>query len=275
MHMESYWEAITPAMAQEYMRENAAGRSLNKNAVSMYARDMAAGRWRLTHQGIALDENGVLIDGQHRMAAIMRAGVPVTIWVTKGVARESFGVFDIGRGRSMADRFSIEGIAEGKHATQLAAVTRRATLWVSGTPWTRKFTPTRDEVAETFKAHPELADAAAFAHRWPARRTLAPALAGFCWWLFSTVDKEDAEYFMQALRTGEKLEKGDPILALRERLLGERAGRERASYAAGYQRQEVVLALAIIAWNHFRKRSRITKLQLPSSMSDESFPQPI
>jgi hypothetical protein len=76
--MESYWEDITPAMAQAYLSRNAAGRSLNQNDVSRYARDMAADRWRETHQGIALTDDGwlVVVDGQHRMAAIIRACLP-------------------------------------------------------------------------------------------------------------------------------------------------------------------------------------------------------
>lgn len=273
--MESYWEDVTPEKAAEYLRGNAAGRSLNPNAVNMYARDMAAGRWQLTHQGLAFDEDGVLFDGQHRVNAVVRAGVTVRFWVTRGASRETFGAIDIGRGRSMADRFHIAG--HEKDATQLAAVARKVTLWDAGHPWSRRLTPTREEIAQAFDAHPEIADAARFAHTWPGRRTLAPALAGFCWWLFSAVDSDDATYFMEALRTGANLERGDPILALRERLLADRGtgSTARASYAAGYQRQEVMLAMTIIAWNHYRKRSKITKIQLPSSMDDESFPRPL
>jgi hypothetical protein len=269
--MESYWEDISPERAAEYLRGNAAGRSVNKNAVEMYARDMAAGNWQLTHQGIALDENGILIDGQHRMQAIRRANVTVRMYVTKGAPRETFGVIDIGRGRSMADRFHIDG---RKHATQLAAVTRKATMWNAGMPWQRKIVPTRDEIAKTFDEHPDLDEAAQFAHAWPARRTLAPAMAGFSWWLFSRIDRDDATYFMEALRTGSNLERGDPILALRDRLTSDRHSHNRADYASGYQRQEISLALTIIAWNHYRKRNKISKLQLPSSLSDESFPRP-
>lgn len=273
--MESYWEDITPAMAQEHLSRNAANRSLSQKSVDMYARDMAAGDWKSTHQGIAFDENGGLCDGQHRMAAVIRAGVTVRFWVTRGVSRSSFGVLDIGRTRSMADRLSIDDTFDGKHATQLAAVARLAVLWLAGHPWTRQFTPTRDEMFKAIESHPEMADAARFAHGWPGRRTLTPALAGFCWWLLGSVDADDAAYFMEALRTGEKLESGDAILALRERLLAGRDTRNRVGYATGYQRQEVNLALTIIAWNHYRKRNRISKLQLPSSMSDESFPQPV
>lgn len=270
--MESYWEDITPERAAEYLKGNAAGRSINRNAVEMYARDMAAGRWQQTHQGIALDEDDVLIDGQHRMHAVIRSRTAVRIWVTKGVPRQSFGAVDIGRGRTMADYFTIAG---QKHATQLAAVTRKVCLWEAGLPWQRKITPTREELAKTLAEHPEIGEAAVFAHGWPARRTLAPAMAGFCWWLFSRLDRDDTTYFLESLRTGSNLEPGDPIYVLRERLIGDRHTPNRAGYAAGYQRQEITLALAILAWNHYRKRNKISKLQLPSTLSDESFPRPI
>lgn len=35
--------------------------------------DILAGRWALTHQGICIDGHGVLIDGQHRLAALVAA----------------------------------------------------------------------------------------------------------------------------------------------------------------------------------------------------------
>lgn len=270
--MESYWEDITPDRAAEYLRGNAAGRSVNKNAVEMYARDMAAGRWQSTHQGIALDEDGTLVDGQHRMHAIRKSSTTVRMWVTRGVPPGSFGAFDLGRGRTMADHLTIDGY---KHTTQLAALARKVALWEAGMPWQRKITPTHDECTSTLAAHPELTEAAVFAHGWPSRRTLAPAMAGFCWWLFTRIDRDDAEHFMESLRTGSNLDPGDPVLALRERLVGDRHSRDRAGYATGYQRQEVTLALAILAWNHYRKRNKISKLQLPSSLSDESFPRPV
>lgn len=57
----------------------------------------------MTHQGIAFDTNGRLIDGQHRLHAIIEAGVPIQISVTRGCSAASFSILDRGANRSQSD----------------------------------------------------------------------------------------------------------------------------------------------------------------------------
>ena len=45
------------------------------------ADDMRAGRFVVTHQAIAFDAKGNLIDGQHRLRAVIMSGVTVTMQV--------------------------------------------------------------------------------------------------------------------------------------------------------------------------------------------------
>lgn len=70
---------------------------------------MRNGKWRLTHQGIAFDEFGHLSDGQNRLMAIVEAGVPVRMWVFRGVPRESMDAIDIGKNRTAADTLHFLG----------------------------------------------------------------------------------------------------------------------------------------------------------------------
>lgn len=58
---------VTPEMAAKWLEGNVLNRPLKQAHVDRLAREMAAGRWRLTHQGIAFDVSGCLIDGQHRL----------------------------------------------------------------------------------------------------------------------------------------------------------------------------------------------------------------
>lgn len=76
---------ITPELAEAMLGKNHSNRRLRKQAVLMYAKDMKEGRWELTHQGIAFDKNGDLVDGQHRLKAIVDSGVTVRMLVTHGV----------------------------------------------------------------------------------------------------------------------------------------------------------------------------------------------
>lgn len=82
-------QIVTPQLAAHYLEDQRCNRPLNRRLVAHLATEIAAGRWRCTHQGIALDEEGLLVDGQHRLSAIVAAGIPCRILVSYGVPWES------------------------------------------------------------------------------------------------------------------------------------------------------------------------------------------
>ena len=83
----------------------------------------------VTHQGIAFDVDGVLVDGQHRLAAIIEADRPVEMTVFTEVGEGTFDVLDTGKRRNAADVLAIEG---EKSSTMLAAMVR--TVWLYREP---------------------------------------------------------------------------------------------------------------------------------------------
>lgn len=121
------FQAVTPPMAEKWLEGNTHNRKLYQSVVNRYAADMKAGKWRKTHQGIAFDEDGTLIDGQHRLFAIWESGVTVTLMVTWGLPLDSQMAIDDGLKRSVVDVMKISGTAEGMNQmTSLhAAVARR------------------------------------------------------------------------------------------------------------------------------------------------------
>jgi hypothetical protein len=108
MQMMTRAEMVTPSVAATWLQQNAQHqRRLRKSTVDAYAQQMKAGQWELTHQGIAFDVNGALIDGQHRLAAVVQANVTVPMLITTGAPVESFGALDCGATRSLGDRLSL------------------------------------------------------------------------------------------------------------------------------------------------------------------------
>lgn len=99
--------AITPSMAARWLEGNTHNRPVNQGHVERLAREIKAGRWRLTHQGIAFSPGGVLLDGQHRLWAIVMADVQVTIRVFFNEPPENVEYLDGGLLRSAADRMSL------------------------------------------------------------------------------------------------------------------------------------------------------------------------
>ena len=110
--MQTEIRQITPAEARSILdrSEDAAFKTTrgttyrNRNIVpaivAKYAKDMAAGNWHLTHQGIALDVYGRVVDGQHRLHAIIAADVTVPMQVTLNADPDHFWNIDSGRPRT-------------------------------------------------------------------------------------------------------------------------------------------------------------------------------
>jgi hypothetical protein len=98
---------------------NSNNRGLRRMAVIKYAEDMKSGRYREgTHQGIAFDIFGKLIDGQHRLNAIAEHNKPIALRVWINRDPEDYSVIDSGLARIAADGLKHLNC---KHATTTAA----------------------------------------------------------------------------------------------------------------------------------------------------------
>lgn len=67
------------------------------------SRPIADGRWKLTHQGIAIADDGFLLDGQHRVMEVFIKGLPIAIMITYNAPDDIFPFIDTGKRRSPGD----------------------------------------------------------------------------------------------------------------------------------------------------------------------------
>jgi hypothetical protein len=88
--------------------KNPRNRPLSRERVRRYAAEMEAGRWKLTHQGLAFDADDNLLDGQHRLAAVKLYGKPVSFYVAYEAPQDTFGAIDTGITRTAAQALAIE-----------------------------------------------------------------------------------------------------------------------------------------------------------------------
>ena len=103
MDIKSQILDVTPDLATKWLEGNTHNRPLRHGTVEKYSETMRAKKWRLTHQGIAFDEKGVLIDGQHRLYAIFNSGITVKMMVTHGLSMDTQLVIDDHAKRSALD----------------------------------------------------------------------------------------------------------------------------------------------------------------------------
>lgn len=136
-------ESVTPAWAaqildemdKEIADEKFKQRKRTESRVNMYAADMAAGNWGLTGQGISFDENGHLLDGQHRLAAVVKSGKTVDMLVVRGLPPQqsskvrTIDLFDTGKSRSLGAQLQING---HEYANHLSSCARMLSLFARG-----------------------------------------------------------------------------------------------------------------------------------------------
>src|SRR4030095_5230551 len=90
-------KSITPELALQWLESsNLHNRPVRQSVVMKYARDMATGNWHLTHQGISFTDDGILIDGQHRLWAVVESNHTIKMMVTRGMALETQNALDGG-----------------------------------------------------------------------------------------------------------------------------------------------------------------------------------
>ncbi len=104
---------ITPEIARVMMSKNNGNRRVAPNTVNYYSQMMKKGNWKSTHQGLAIDESGNVIDGQHRLAAVIKSGISIltTLTVYKGKIKTMMIPVDVGKNRNSHD---LTGLSSGE-----------------------------------------------------------------------------------------------------------------------------------------------------------------
>lgn len=208
-------ETVTPELAAEWLKSNRSNRPLDRNEVERIAADIKAGRWRTTHQGLAFGEDGGLYDGQHRLHAIVKAGMAVRIAVTRGLDKADLDAIDTGRARRATDIVAMtDGIALSTN--KRAAIVTAHNL-VSGVAAGRKIdAPTlRMCIADHLADYEALTQHGRMALH--DRLASSPMLAALT--VIHRVNRDGAQRFVDLLRNPEGLRGSHPVVQLREFVL--------------------------------------------------------
>lgn len=158
-------ETTTPRIAQNILDSgNYKNRRLRPSVVERYSRMMLAGDWHLSPEAIVISNTGRLLNGQHRLSAVVKSGVTVQFLIIRGPNDDVFAVMDRGAIRSIADALNAD-----KAATEVARLFIRASTGASGA------LTTDFEVAEVLKKiAPVHADLMAFCNTRAVTFTSAP-----------------------------------------------------------------------------------------------------
>jgi hypothetical protein len=250
--MHAAVEIISVAQAKELLERNKINRTLRPRLVSRYAEDMRSGRWHSNGQTVVISVDGNLLDGQHRMHAIVMAQLPCAMLVVRGVDQRAFSTIDTGAARTLADVLSSEKCL---YAAHVAGIARAAYAYLSGVQY--KANPNKTVLYEFVGNHPYLYDVAKMVANSP-KSHWSPCPLGSVLFLANEGRQLDAEVssFLDALRSGEGLWKGDPRLTLREWYLATRSPDHK-----GLVRSETVFAASARAWNAYASGNQLSALR--------------
>lgn len=243
---------VTPDQAESWLSKSAKNRKMSARRVGLYAAAMKRGDWMLTNQGIAIDEFGMLIDGQHRLRAIVEADTPVQLLVIRATPNKSQLVIDQGFKRLPHDQV---GLREGWEVTPMhIAVAKSMVTSIGGTGDTERRGIISDiQLIDRFyvRHHKAVEFAVAqFAARQKIKGvTIAPVLAPVARAYYS-VDQNALVRFCEVVATGMADRKGDgPAVVLRnwliqgrEKALSSRSGKDRFAI---YKKTELALKASL------------------------------
>lgn len=132
--MQLEFRTITPEQAADMLaKHNTFNRKLDASHAAFLAKEMERGTFRPDNgDSIRIDAEGNIIDGQHRLAAIVKTGKPVTMLVANGIDRDTFATIDMGKRRTVHDIVCIDLLSAGIVAPRGTAASARLLLEYEG-----------------------------------------------------------------------------------------------------------------------------------------------
>lgn len=265
------FETVTPMMAKRWLEKNTKNRSINEDNLNGIIAEMNKENFHLTGESIKIAKDDTLLDGQHRLSAIVKSGRAVKMLVVRNLDNDAFKYIDTGRPRRAADVLAIEGI---KNPSKIAATVRFILNFKKGQYVAvahnkgkrNKERVTNATVSEFVAKNKEsLYDSYPYGFNKQNKLISGVTLAAFHY-IFKGINDDAADDFCHKLANGADLPQTSPIYLLRAKLLHDVRSTKKMS---NLER----IALVCKSWNLYRTGKKVTILKWDSTK--EAFPKPI
>lgn len=253
---------LTPTMALELIQANKMNRPLDQNTVSRISRQILAGKWKFNGDTIKVSLDRNILDGQHRLHAVIETKQTIETLVVIDVEAEAFDTIDtLRKFRTLGDTVAVEGQAKYRQqiGQALAWLLRyeRGTLIAYRAPQNRI---ENSDIKEAWRANTNIVRAVERAA--PLRRVVNTGLLGFYYYLVSNQNAELAERMIETLNDPSRSAAKDPFFLLCQYLTGD-----------AFKDAVRTIALMIKAANYAFNGSQIGTLEWrQQGTSPEKFP---
>jgi hypothetical protein len=243
---------ITPQEATNWLRANEHNRPVRKGHVNFLANEMKAGNWQINGQAIVIADNEQVLDGQHRLLAIIEAGQPIKTLVVYGITPEAFSTIDTGAVRSGSDALYLHF---GDHPIGIVKAVATAVPWIKQLEKGALRSGGGSKVSNTeiiryAQEHASLFERAATIMHYPKdNRPMSVGIGTALFEMFARKNEGRADEFFRSLYTGENLERDDIEYILRH------AFQKDAQRITSKYPTSIKVRMTVKAWN-WRQRGR-------------------
>lgn len=248
---------MTPAYAEELLALNTHNRNMSESYRDTLADDIVRGLYKENPDPIKVSTAPrSLLDGQHRLSAVIKADKTVTMWIAEDCPHEIAPVLDNGRRRTAADILNMRGHTSG---VGLATAARMAINYLSGYHFGRQVSTAR--IDEFISQNPDLASWFSYADK--ARTVFAPGPLGAVAFLATRdpLNIPRMSEFLDGVISGANLGEGDGRLVLRE---SARRARDK-QIGNGAPPTAWSMSTATKCWNAFVEGRTITQVRYSKS----------
>lgn len=249
---------ITPEWAAHILQRNTRNRNFSPNGLAYRKIEQALirGEWAYNGEPIQLAHDGTLLNGQHRLEACKRTGIPIETLLVEGLPVEAQDTIDLGRARNLGDALAISGETQTRNLAAVVAADiirndsgLEASLSMSGrSKGAAAISPTR--ALDHLEGNPHLRDQMRDARALYDNGGRSLKLTVRTLFLLKTttdaIDPDDSLDFWEKVTVGVGLSRQDPILLLRNTLT------RLASDPRVTPDQRHLAAFVIKTWNAYR-----------------------
>jgi hypothetical protein len=291
------WVRVTPQIAEDWLKRNQNNRSIRPSHVNFLAKEMELGRFLATGEPVIFvgDE---LVDGQHRLMAVLRSGKLVEMLVVRhpknANSRNIFAAIDVGITRSFRDALAVAGhVNTSTLASTLIAIDRFESAKkkaiegiipyssmvhygyeANGANRDKIFKKSIQESMLLVDVYPNAIDAAKYANAHISKtqnaktqsKTISRTYGAYLHYVLGEIDRDQMLQFMDDLLNG-GCPKDHPTHIIRERFVSIRANAYFQGSRTARVDQGYISLLAFSAWNAIRQGKKLNKKDIEAGSS--------
>lgn len=242
---------LSPEKATELLEHNTLNRPLNSQHVQRIARQIVDDKWRFNGDTIKISNSNDVLDGQHRLWAVIEAKKSIETVIVYGIEREAFATIDtLRKPRSGGDTLALCGATRYRNIT--AASLQWLLRWQRGILEDYRAPQNRIENSDVELAYANNPQIVRAVERAAKLRGLAnPAIMAFFYYVLTNRSETLAERMMGTLEDPGNVGVNDPFFRL------------RVYFTADHHKVKdplVTIALAIKAANAAAKSQKVQVL---------------